>query len=73
MNVIIANERQNELSNLDIDIIKSMTGCFDAQEIVSIFKNFYFIKKIYSKLKLIIIYYFFFCSIYVQINNSKSY
>lgn len=40
MNVIIANERQNELSNLDIDIIKSMTGCFDAQEIVSIFKNF---------------------------------
>ena len=46
MNVIIANERQNELSNLDIDIIKSMTGCFDAQEIVSIFKNFYFNKMV---------------------------
>lgn len=44
MNVIIANERQNELSNLDIDIIKSMTGCFDAQEIVSIFKNFTLIR-----------------------------
>ena len=46
MNVIIANERQNELSTLDVDIIKSMVGCFDADEIVGIFRNFYFNKMI---------------------------
>lgn len=46
MNVIIANERQDELSTLDIDVIKSMSGTFDAMEIVSIFKNFYFNKMI---------------------------
>ena len=53
MNVIIANERQNELSNLDIDIIKSMTGCFDAQEIVSIFKNFFTLIRWYWMLLLL--------------------
>ncbi|MBR4619297.1 MAG: hypothetical protein IKO49_08335 [Bacilli bacterium] len=46
MNVIIGNERQEELSTLDIDVIKSITGQFDALEIVSIFKNFYFNKMI---------------------------
>lgn len=46
MNVIIANERQNELATLDVDVIKSTTGCFDALEIVSLFKNFYFNKMI---------------------------
>lgn len=46
MNVIIANERQNELAALDVDIIKSMVGCFDADEIVGIFRNFYFNKMI---------------------------
>ena len=46
MNVIIANERQEELATLDIDVIKSITGQFDATEIVSIFKNFYFNKMI---------------------------
>jgi len=28
MNVIVANERQEELSELDIDIIKNMNGQF---------------------------------------------
>lgn len=46
MNVIIANERREELSNLDIDVIKTLNGEFDAQEIVSIFKTFYFNKMI---------------------------
>lgn len=46
MNVIIANERQNELATLDVDIIKSMVGSFDADEIVGIFRNFYFNKMI---------------------------
>ncbi len=46
MNVIIGNERQEELSTLDIDVIKNITGEFDATEIVSIFQNFYFNKMI---------------------------
>lgn len=46
MNVIIANERQNELASLDVDVIKSMIGTFDADEIVGIFRNFYFNKMI---------------------------
>ncbi len=46
MNVIVTNERQNELSNLDIDVIKSMNGVFSADEIVNTFKNFYFNKMI---------------------------
>lgn len=46
MNVIVANERQNELVNLDIDIIKSMNGEFSVDEIVTTFKNFYFNKMI---------------------------
>ena len=46
MNVIIENERKEELSNLDIDVIKTITGQFDAVEIVSIFKTFYFNKMI---------------------------
>lgn len=46
MNVIVGNERMDELANLDVDVIKSINGVFDAAEIVSIFKNFYFNKMI---------------------------
>lgn len=46
MNVVVANERQSELANLDIDIIKSMNGIFHADDIVTTFKNFYFNKMI---------------------------
>lgn len=42
MNVIIANERQAELSNLDIEVIKSINGVFDAEELVQMFSNFFF-------------------------------
>ena len=42
MNVIIANERQNELANLDIEIIKSINGVYDADELVQMFSNFFF-------------------------------
>ena len=31
MNVIVANEQQNQLSNLDIDIIKSINGIYDVE------------------------------------------
>ena len=46
MNVIVANEQQNALSNLDIDIIKSITGSYDASEIVEMFKSFFYSRMI---------------------------
>lgn len=46
MNVIVANEQQNQLSNLDIDIIKSISGTFDASELVEMFKNFFYSKMV---------------------------
>ncbi len=42
MNVIISNERQEELSKLDIEIIKSIHGVFEADELVQMFSNFFF-------------------------------
>ena len=46
MNVIISNKYQSLLANLDIDIIKSINGEFDVEEIVSNFTNFFFNKMI---------------------------
>ena len=46
MNVIIANEQQNQLNNLDVDVIKSVTGQYDATEIVEMFKSFFYSKMI---------------------------
>lgn len=46
MNVIVGNKQQNLLSNLDIDIIKSITGTYSASELVEIFKNFFFNKMV---------------------------
>lgn len=46
LNVIIENERRDELSNLDIDVIKKTDGQFDAAEIISVFRTFYFDKMI---------------------------
>ena len=45
MNVIIYNE-QNSLSNLDIDIIKSISGTFEVTEIVEMFKSFFYSRMI---------------------------
>ncbi len=42
MNVIISNERQAELSNLNIEIIKSIHGVFEADELIQMFSNFFF-------------------------------
>lgn len=42
MNVIITNKYASMLQGLDIDIIKSLNGEFDAEEIISTFQNFYF-------------------------------
>jgi len=42
MNVIVANEQKDILSNLDIDVIKSINGSYDASEIVDMFKTFFY-------------------------------
>lgn len=42
MNVIISNERQVELANLDIEIIKSINGIFEVDELIQMFSNFFF-------------------------------
>lgn len=44
MNVIIANSQQQTLSTLDIDIIKTVTGSYEAKEIADMFKTFFFNK-----------------------------
>ncbi len=42
MNVIVSNKQQPLLSQLDIDVIKSLNGEFDVEELISTFKNFFF-------------------------------
>ena len=46
MNVIVSNEKKEQLSNLDADIIKSVTGQYEASELVEMFKDFFFSKMI---------------------------
>lgn len=46
MNVIVSNKYQNMLATLDIDIIKSINGEYEVEELVKIFTNFYFNKMI---------------------------
>lgn len=46
MNVIVANERKNELSTLSIDIIKSVDGVHTVEELIGMFTNFFFNKMI---------------------------
>ncbi len=42
MNVIIANKYKDELSSLDIDVIKRLDGEFSIDTIIDTFANFYF-------------------------------
>lgn len=42
MNVIISNRYATMLQQLNIDVIKSLNGEFDVEEIISGFQNFYF-------------------------------
>ena len=35
MNVVISNQKNTQLSSLDIDVIKNVTGTFEVDEIVS--------------------------------------
>lgn len=42
MNVIISNLNRDKFLNLDVDVIKSISGEFTAEEIVQSFSNFFF-------------------------------
>ena len=42
MNVIVANKNEGLLNSLDVDVIKSINGQFDADEIIQTFSNFFF-------------------------------
>ena len=42
MNVIVSNVNASKFNNLDIDVIKSISGEFTADEIVQSFSNFFF-------------------------------
>lgn len=42
MNVIVSNKYQSMLETLQIDVIKSMNGEFEVDEIIRTFENFYF-------------------------------
>jgi hypothetical protein len=42
MNVIVSNVKKEELENLNIDIIKAVNGVFEVDELINMFKNFYY-------------------------------
>lgn len=42
MNVIISNQKKELLDSLNIDIIKSISGQYDVDELIEMFKNFYY-------------------------------
>ena len=42
MNVIVSNKYQALLGSLEIDVIKSVTGDFEADELISMFANFFY-------------------------------
>lgn len=46
MNVIVSNVKTNELTSLDIDVIKSITGEYNTDELISMFKSFFYEKMI---------------------------
>ena len=42
MNVIVANKNEGLLNSLDIDVIKSINGEYEVDEIIQTFSNFFF-------------------------------
>lgn len=55
MNVLVSNLNKDKFSSLGVDIIKSITGEFDVDEIVQSFSNFFFNRMflVYGLLKII--------------------
>ena len=47
MNVIVSNKYYAMLENLNIDLIKSINGEFEVNDLISQFQNFFFNKMIY--------------------------
>lgn len=46
MNVIVSNEKRYELNSLNIDVIKSIDGIYNVEELIGMFTNFFFNKMI---------------------------
>ena len=46
MNVIVANDRRQELSSLKIDVLKSVDGVYTVEELIGMFTNFFFNKMV---------------------------
>ena len=46
MNVIVSNEQRDLLLNLDVDVIKSISGEYEVTELIEMFKNFFYNKMI---------------------------
>ena len=46
MNVVVTNEKQNELLSLDVDIIKTLTGLYSVNDIIDTFKSFFYSRMI---------------------------
>ena len=46
MNVLVVNKQEDVISALNIEVIKTLRGVFDADEIISTFTNFYFARMI---------------------------
>ena len=42
MNVVVSNEHQAELINFDVDVIKNISGTYEATDLVDMFGNFFF-------------------------------
>ena len=42
MNVVVSNEHQAELINFDVDVIKNISGTYEASDLVDMFGNFFF-------------------------------
>lgn len=46
MNVIVSNQKKEQVASLDIDVIKSISGEYNVDELISMFKNFFYEKMI---------------------------
>ena len=46
MNVKVVNKYESLLDNIDVDIIKSISGVFTTEELISQFNNFFYNKMI---------------------------
>jgi len=48
MNVIVSNQRKEMLDSLNVDVIKNINGQFEVDEIINMFKNFFYQRMIFD-------------------------